>query len=43
MNSMNDNKAQIKMYLLFVLGICYFLGLIAYFTQTSDESVAYQI
>lgn len=42
-NSMNDNKAQIKMYLLFVLGICYFLGLIAYFTQTSDENAAYQI
>ncbi len=43
LNSINDNKAQIKMYLLLVLGICYFPGLIAYFTQTSNESVAYQI
>ena len=43
MNNINDNKAQIKMYLLFVLGICYLLGLIAYFTQTSDENAAYQI
>ena len=43
LNSMNDNKTQIKIYLLLVLGICYFLGLIAYFTQTSNENVAYQI
>ena len=43
MNSRNDNKAQIKIYLLLVLGSCYFPGLIAYFTQTANESVAYQI
>lgn len=43
LNSMNNNRAQIKMYLLLVLGICYSLGLIAYFTQTSNENVAYQI
>ena len=43
MNRMSDNKTQIRMYLFLVLGICCFLGLTAYFTQTSDESVAYQI
>ncbi|MDE6639109.1 MAG: CPBP family intramembrane metalloprotease [Acetatifactor sp.] len=43
MNCMSDNRAQIKIYLLLVLGICYILGVTAYFTQTSEWSVAYQI
>lgn len=42
-NGMSDNRAQIKIYLLLVLGICYILGVTAYFTQTSNGGVAYQI
>lgn len=42
-NNTNDNKVQIKIYLLWVLGVCFFLGATAYFTQASNENIAYQI
>ena len=42
-NTMSDDKMRIKIYLLFVLGVCLFLGVTAYFTQPSDKSIAYQI
>ena len=42
-NAVNENKVQIKIYLFLVLGVCFFLGVAAYFTQASDESIAYQI
>ena len=42
-NAKNEDKIQIKIYLFLVLGICLFLGAAAYFTQASDESIAYQI
>lgn len=41
--TINDNKMQIKIYLLWVLGVCFFLGVTAYFTQASNEGTAYQI
>ena len=37
------NKVQIKVYLFLVLGVCFFLGIAAYFTKSSDKSIAYQI
>lgn len=42
-NTMSDNKVQIKIYLYLILGVCYFLGITAYFTQASNGSIAYQI
>lgn len=42
-NTMSDNKVQIKIYLYLVLGVCYFLGITAYFTHASNGSIAYQI
>lgn len=42
-NAMNENKVQIKIYLFLVLGICFFLGVAAYFTQAPNRSIAYQI
>ena len=42
-NTTNDNKVRIKIYLLWVLGVCFFLGVAAYFTQASNEGIAYQI
>ena len=40
---MSDNKVQIKIYLFLVLGVCFFLGIIAYFTQSPNENLIYQI
>ena len=42
-NAVNENTVQIKIYLLLLLGVCFFLGIAAYFTQSSNESIAYQI
>ena len=42
-DAMNKDKVQIKIYLFLVLGVCFFLGAAAYFTQASNESIAYQI
>ena len=39
---MNDQKRQCTIYLLLVLGICFLLGIAAFFTQ-KGESAAYQI
>lgn len=40
---MCENKVQMKIYLILVLGVCFFLGGTAYFMQDSAKSIAYQI
>lgn len=40
---MSDNKKQMRIYLLLILGICYLLGLTAFFTQSDSANTAYQI
>ena len=40
---MNDSKKQMRIYLLLVLGICFLLGVAAFFTQGDSANTAYQI
>jgi len=40
---MSDMKKQIKLYLIFVLGVCWMLGIAAIFTQGNNRSILYQI
>lgn len=40
---MNNNKKQIKLFLIIVLGICYLLGIIGLFTQSADGNIAFKI
>lgn len=40
---MSNMKKQIKMYLIFVLGICWILGIAAIFTQGNSRDILYQI
>lgn len=40
---MKENKKQIKLFLIIVLGICYLLGIIGLFTQSKDGNIAYSI
>ncbi len=39
----NQFKMQIKIYLLLVWDICFFLGILAWFASTSATSIVYQI
>ncbi len=41
--AVSENKVQIRIYLLWVLGVCFFLGAAAFTAQDSNESIAYQI
>lgn len=40
---MNDNKKQMRLYLIFVSGVCWLLGAAALFAQGTDGNTAYQI
>jgi len=40
---MSDMKKQIKLYLIFVLGVCWMLGIAAIFTQGNSRRILYQI
>lgn len=40
---MSDNKGQMKLYLILVLGICILLGVIGLFTRETDGNAAYRI
>ena len=42
-NSMSDMKKQIKIYLIFVLGVCWIVGIAAIFTQGNSRNILYQI
>lgn len=40
---MNTNKNQIRIYLIFILGICWVLGIAAFCSQGKSQNVIYQI
>lgn len=40
---MSDMKKQVKLYLVFVLGTCWILGIAAIFTQGNSRNILYQI
>ena len=42
-NDMNDNRNQIRIYLIFVLGICWALGIAAFCLQRNSQNTIYQI
>ena len=42
-NNMNDNKSQIRIYLTFILGICWALGIAAFCLQGNSQNTIYQI
>ena len=42
-NNMNDNKSQIKIYLIFILDICWALGIAAFCLQGNSQNTIYQI
>lgn len=42
-DDVNYEKKRIRIYLSWVLGVCFFLGAAAYFTRDSREGIAYQI
>ena len=39
----NTSKNQIRMYLIFVLGICWALGIAAFYLQGNSQNTIYQI
>ena len=42
-NDMNGNRNQIRIYLIFVLGICWALGIAAFCLQGNSQNTIYQI